>query len=120
MNFNFEKIKSKLSKAAVKTKETSGTMVEIAKLKYKLMEINSDIDENYLKLGKLVYSAEDDEDISDNVQIISDAITSLIEAKNDMQSRYDDLVSKKQCPKCGTRLEKEYDFCPKCGYSFEE
>ena len=120
MKLDFEKLKSKLSKAAVKTKETSGTMVELAKLKYKLMEIKSNIDEKYKELGKLVYCADDDTDISDSVNKISDEITALIESQNDMQSRYDDLINKKQCPKCNARMEKDFDYCPKCGYNFED
>ena len=118
MNFNFEKIKRKLSKAAVKTKETSGTMVEIAKLKYKITEIKCNIDDNYKAIGKLVYNASDDEDISAGISELREKITSLIEAKNDMQSRCDELVNKKQCPECESRIEKDFDFCPKCGYKF--
>lgn len=119
MKFNFEKLKSKLSNAAVKTKETSGTMVEIAKLKYKLLEVNSNIDDNYKSIGKLVYNSSDDEDISEKLKELSDKLTILIDTKNDMQSRYDDLLSKKQCPECEARMEKDFDFCPKCGYKFE-
>ena len=120
MKFDFEKIKSKLSKAAVKTKETSGTVMEIAKLKYKLVEINSDINDNYMAIGKLVYNASDDDDISDELTRLSDDITALTEAKSDMQSRYDELINKKQCPNCDARMEKDFEFCPKCGYRFEE
>jgi len=120
MKIIIEKVKRKLSKAARKTKETSGVVVEIAKLKYKLAEINSDIDDNYIAIGKLVYNSTDDEDISEKLNNLSEQITSLLEAKNDMQSRYDELINKKQCPKCSAKMEKDFEFCPKCGYKFDE
>ena len=120
MKFNFEKIKRKLSKAAVKTKETSGIMVEMAKLKYKIVEIKCNIDDNYKAIGKLVYNAAEDEDIRCEVNKLREKLASLIEAKNDMQTRYDELINKKQCPKCENRIEKDFDFCPKCGYKFED
>ena len=118
MNFNFEKIKKKLSKAARKTKETSGVVVEIAKIKYKLVELNSDIDDNYIAIGKLVYNSTDDDDISEKINKITQELNGLLDAKNDMQSRYDELINKKQCPKCNVKMEKDFEFCPKCGYKF--
>ena len=53
MKFDFNDIKKGFTKAAKKTKETSETVVEVAKLRYKLTEIKSDIDENYRKIGKI-------------------------------------------------------------------
>ncbi len=120
MKINFEKIKKGLTKAAQKTKETSETMVEAAKLKYKLVEIKSDIDDNYMMIGKLVYEASDDEDTKERISEISEDITSLIEARDDMQQKLNELINKKQCPECGTKMEKDFEFCPKCGHNFEE
>lgn len=120
LNFNFNDIKKGFKKAAKKTKETSETVVEIAKLKYKLVEINSDIDDNYMMIGKLVYNAAEDEDITDKLKELCDEITSLTEKRNDMQDNYNELVNKKQCPQCDAKLEKDYEFCPKCGYNFDE
>ena len=115
MKFNLNDIKRGFSKAAQKTKETSETVMEIAKLKYKLVEINSDIEDNYKKIGKLVYNAAEDEDITENLKELCDEITSLTEKRDDMQENFNELVNKKQCPKCGMKLDKDFEFCPKCG-----
>lgn len=120
MKIDFENIKKGLTKAAKKTKETSETMVEAAKLKYRLVEIKSDIEDNYMMIGKLVYESSEEDDISSRINELSDEITSLIEARDDMQEKLNELVNKKQCPKCDARMEKEFEFCPKCGHSFEE
>lgn len=120
MKINLNDIKRGFSKAAKKTKETSEVVVEIAKLKYKLVEINSDIEEGFKKIGKLVYNASEDEDITEKLKEICDDITSLSEKRDDMQENYNELVNKKQCPKCNMKLDKDFEFCPKCGHSFEE
>ncbi len=120
MKINMENIKKSLTKAALKTKETSGTMVEVAKLKYKLVEINSDIDDNYMMIGKLVYEAAEDDDIGEKIAEISADIKSLLEARVDMQEKLNELINKKQCPQCEAKMEKDFEYCPKCGYNFED
>ena len=118
MKFNFNDIKKGFTKAAIKTKETSENVVEIAKLKYKLAELKSDIDENYKKIGKLVYNADEDSDISEEIASICTAITEMSEKRDDMQENLNVLLNKKQCPECGMKLDKDFDFCPTCGYKF--
>ena len=120
MKINMNNIKKSLTKAAKKTKETSETMVEVAKLKYKLVEINSDIDDNYMMIGKLVYEAGEEDDISEKVAEHKTDIAALLEARSDMQEKLNELVNKKQCPKCDKKMEKEFEFCPKCGHKFED
>lgn len=119
MNIDFEKIKSTITKVAIKAKEKSGNMVEVAKNKYKLAEIKSSINEKYKEIGKLVYES-DEEDVTEKIEKICVEITELKEKAIDMQSVVDDILNKKQCPDCGERIEKSYTFCPKCGSNFEQ
>lgn len=118
MKFDFNGIKKGFTKAAIKTKETSETVVEVAKLKYKLAEVKTDIEESYKKIGKLVYNAEEDADISEEIAGICAEISDMTEKKNDMQDNLNNLLNKKQCPACEMKLDKEFEFCPKCGYRF--
>ena len=120
MKIDFTKIKKGFTIAAQKTKETSESVFEIAKLKYKLVEINSEIEENFKKIGKLVYNAGEEEDITEGIKELCEEITSLSEKRDDMQENFNELVNKKQCPKCGMKLDKDFEYCPKCGHSFEE
>lgn len=119
MKFDFDVIKKSVTKAAIKTKETSENMVEIAKLKYKLAELKSDVEENYIKIGKLVYNAEENDDISEALKDICAEIEQQTEKISDMQDNLNELLNKKQCPECNTKFDKEFDFCPKCGYKFD-
>ena len=85
MKLDFDIIKKSFTKAAIKTKETSENMVEIAKLKYKIAEIKSDIDDNYKKIGKLVYNADENADISEEIAAVCTEISALSEKMDDMQ-----------------------------------
>lgn len=94
----------------------SENLIEISKLN---MAISSDeklINEIYLKLGKKVFKDYKDNKILDN---------SLVEKCEEIEEINKDIASlkkkvlklkdKKQCKKCGETMEKEADFCPKCG-----
>ncbi len=120
MKIDFTKIKKGFTIAAQKTKETSESVLEIAKLKYKLVEINSEIEETFKEIGKLVYNAGEEEDITDQIKKMCDEITSLTEKRDDMQENFNELVNKKQCPKCSMKLDKDFEYCPKCGHNFDE
>lgn len=120
MKFDMNEIKKTLTKAVKKTKETSGTVVEIAKLKYKLAELKSDIDEKFKNIGKFVYNAGEDEDITEKLKELCLEIAELSQKKDDMQENLNELTNKKLCPGCNTKFEKEFGFCPKCGYKFDE
>ena len=96
MNIDFKKIKERITKTALKLKETSGNVVEVAKTKYKLSEIKSNIDDKFIEIGKLIYDSSD-EDITEQIEKICDEITELKAKYEDMQTIVDDFVNKKQC-----------------------
>ncbi len=115
MNFDFMKIKKEVAKTAIKAKKASANMVETAKYKFKLSEIKSDINEKYMQIGKLVYNSDEAEDIADKLQALCDEITSLKNSAQDIQATIDDMFNKKACSNCSTYVDKDFDFCPKCG-----
>ena len=119
MKFDFEKIKSSITKTMLKTKETSTNMVEVAKAKYKLSEIKSDIDDKYIEIGKIVYR-DDDDDATSRIEEICNEITELKSKADDLQVIVDDIMNKNSCPNCGEKVDKKYTYCPKCGTNFDE
>ena len=119
MNIDFEKIKDTIAKTAIKAKEKSGDMLEVAKSKYKLGEINSTIKDKYTEIGKLVYES-DDEGVTSKIEEICSEIADLKAKAEDMQMIIDDILNKKQCDSCGEKVDKKHAFCPKCGCNFEE
>ncbi|MBE7049571.1 MAG: hypothetical protein E7394_02230 [Ruminococcaceae bacterium] len=119
MKFDFEKIKSSIAKTMIKTKETSSNMVEVAKAKYKLSEIQSDINDKYIDIGKIVYRA-DENDSTERIEAICNEITELKSKADDLQAIIDDIMNKNTCEACGEKVDKKYTYCPKCGNSFND
>lgn len=120
MDFDFSKLKKQVTKTALKAKEVSGNMVETAKFKLKLSELKTYIDDKYIQIGKLVYNSDEDSDVTDKVQSLCDEITKLKEDAEKVQNLIDELLNKKTCPDCSASIDKDFDFCPKCGSNLNE
>ena len=119
-NFDFEKIKKGVKKTALKVKEVSGNAVETAKFKIKLAEINSNIENKYAEIGKVVYESDGSSEVAIKVQELCDEITALKTSADDMKEAISDLTNKKACPYCSASVDKNYTFCPECGKAFDE
>jgi Zn finger protein HypA/HybF involved in hydrogenase expression len=94
----------------------SENLIEISKLNLALSSDEKLIDEIYLKLGKRIYKDYLDNKIIDkglkDKCLEIETINKDIEGINKKILKY---KNKKQCKKCGTAMEKEAEFCPKCG-----
>ncbi len=119
MNIDFEKIKKTVTNTALKAKQTSENMVEIAKSKYKLGEIKSDINDKFTQIGKLVYDSSD-EDVTSKIEVICEEISELKSKAEDLENIINDIMNKKPCSACGEKVDKKYTYCPKCGENFDE
>lgn len=119
MNFDFEKFKESLYLTAVAAKETSLTVFSITKCKLKIMEIKSEIEDRYVMIGKIIYNKDDSDEAKEKINVLCNEITELREDVKKVQGIIDDNLNRKECPKCNTRSDKNFDFCPKCGYKFE-
>lgn len=114
----FDKLGQKASKAAKVTADKTGKIAKETKLKFKIGELKTQINDIYEEIGKKVYEKhirEEDicikkelEEQCTKIDVLSDEIDSLLkECLN--------LKDKKQCPKCYKEIEKEDKFCPHCG-----
>lgn len=117
MNINFNKIKRNVTKTVSKAKDVSGNMIELAKAKFRLSEINTDIEEKYIKIGKLVYNSDENGNVEDDISKLCDNITELKSEYENLKEKINDMSGKKVCPVCGEKNDKDYDYCPKCGNS---
>ncbi|MBC8545329.1 zinc ribbon domain-containing protein [Clostridiaceae bacterium NSJ-31] len=94
----------------------TGQAVELAKLKMNRMQINSEIQKTYEKLGAFVYkfhkSGEENQDLID---ICVDEIDSLIAKLNEISDKINELKSAIRCPECGAINDEEAIYCAKCG-----
>lgn len=114
----FDKIGKKASEAYKITADKTGKIAKETKIKLKINELKTQVNDVYEEIGKKVYEKHvREEDISikkdleeecTKIDVLSDEIDSLLK-------QCLDLKDKKQCPKCYAEIEKEMKFCYNCG-----
>ena len=114
----FDKLGKKASEAYKVTADKTGKIAKEAKLRMKINENKSNINDLYKEIGKKVYEKHvrqenidikaDLEEECAKIDILSSEIesclTSILELKD-----------KKQCIKCHAEIDENAVFCPKCG-----
>ncbi len=108
------KVKEAVANTAKKVAKISGEAVDYTKLRLKISEINSKLDEKYAKIGLAVY-----EDCSeDDIEPICEEISKLREELDELKLKLNEYKNNKVCPGCGNATEKENPYCPICGTKF--
>lgn len=115
----FDKLGKKASEAYKMTADKTGKIAKETKIKFKIGELRTQINEVYEEIGKKVYEQhvlegeisikKEIEEYCTKLDVLSDEIDSLLK-------QCLELKDKKQCPKCYSEIEKEMKFCPNCGY----
>lgn len=119
----FDKLGKKASEAYRVTADKTGKIAKETKLKIKMGDLKSKINDIYEEIGKIVYEKHVKKEQIDiekdlieqctNIDVMTDEIESLL--KECLE-----LKDKKQCSKCFTEIEKDVKFCPHCGMKQEE
>ena len=119
----FDKIGKKASEAYKITADKTGKLAKEAKIRLKIGELKSQINDIYEEIGKNVYQNHVNketinlkEKIEENCTRI-DIISAEIEAK---LKECLELRDRKQCPNCYTEMDKDVKFCPECGAKQEQ
>lgn len=114
----FDKLGKKATEAYKVTADKTGKIAKETKMKFRIGELRTQVNDLYEEIGKKVYEkhvrkeeicikAELEEQCT-KIDVINDEIETLL--KECLE-----LKDKKQCPKCFTEIEKDNKFCPKCG-----
>lgn len=114
----FDKLGKKASQAAKVTADKTGKIAKETKIKFKIGELKTQINDVYEEIGKKVYEKhvreedicikKDLEEQCTKIDVLSDEIESLL--KECLA-----LKDKKQCKNCYKEIEKEDNYCPNCG-----
>ena len=119
----FDKLGKKATEAYKVTADKTGKIAKETKLKFKIGELRSKIEEIYEDIGKKVYEKHVrkeeisvEEDLAEQCQKI-DNMSAEIEK---LLKECLDLKDKKQCQKCYKEIDKNMKFCPECGAKQEE
>ena len=119
----FDKLGKKATEAYRATADKTGKIARETKIKLRVGELKTQINDIYEEIGTKVYEKHTrEEDISikndleeqcTKIDVLSDEIESLL--KECLE-----LKDKKQCSNCYKEIEKEVKFCPNCGAKQEE
>lgn len=114
----FDKLGQKASEAYKVTADKTGKLAKEAKLKMKMNELKSQINEIYIEIGKEVYEhhiREKDYDIKNDLEEHCTKIDVISDEIESMQKECLELKDKRQCKNCYAKIEINVKFCPNCG-----
>lgn len=122
----FDKLGKKATEAYKITADKTGKLAKETKLKIKISDLKSQINDLYEEIGKNVYqkhiredeeaNKEIEEDINNlctKIDVLSDEIDSLLEQCLELKDR-------KQCKNCYKEIDKDDKYCPNCGAKQED
>ena len=119
----FDKLGKKASEAYKITADKTGKIAKEAKLRMKISEIKTQINEIYEEIGKKVYEnhiREEKVDLNKSLEEECMRIDVLSDEIEDKLKQCLELKDKKQCPNCYKEIDKNMKFCPECGAKQEE
>lgn len=112
----WDKFYKKVTKAANYTAKETEKYTEITKVKFNLMREKSRLEDAYKKLGELYYTQMKTSETDENaISLAYDKIEKSIVEIEKLSAQINILKDTKVCEKCGNKLEKGMDYCPKCG-----
>lgn len=114
----FDKIGKKASEAYKVTADKTGKIAKGAKIKMKMNELKSEIDDLYNEIGKKIYEKYVTNEEINIKQDLEEELTKIdvLSAQIDTNLKEClELKDKKQCEKCFTNIDKDANFCFNCG-----
>lgn len=113
----FDKLGKQATKAYKITADKTGKIAKETKLRFKINDLRSKIDDIYEEIGKKVYEAHliEDETINEELEGLCVKIDVLSDEIECLLNQCLELKDKKQCKNCFVEMDKEYKYCPNCG-----
>ena len=114
----FEKLTKKASETYKGAAEKTGKLAKEAKLKIKINENKSKINDIYEEIGKKVYqkhTSNEEVCIKKDLEEECARIDTLSSEIDSYHKEILELSNVKACTSCGEHMAKEAKFCPKCG-----
>lgn len=114
----FDTIGKKASEAYDVTTKKTGEIAKEAKLKMKISENKSKINDLYEEIGKKVYEKHVRQENIDIKTELEEECTKIDVLANEIESCQNSILKlkdKKKCPKCNAEIDSKAVFCSKCG-----
>ena len=119
----FNKISEKASTAYKVTAAKTGKLAKEAKLKLKMSNLKSQINDIYLDIGAKIYEKhllKEDINIKNDLEEECTKIDILTNQIAEILNECLELNNQKQCLKCFAKIDKDCKFCPECGTKQED
>ena len=112
----FDGVKGTVKKTAEKAYEKSGKLIEIAKLNFKINELESGIDKLYVQIGTKAYAGYKDGNFTvDDVKNICELIGSKHEEIEILKKQINEIKDIRVCKNCQSKISADAKFCCECG-----
>ncbi len=114
----FDKLTKKATETYKGAAEKTSKLAKETKLKMKISDNKSKIDELYKEIGKKVYqkhASKDDNCIKDQIEEELSKIDNLSQEIDSYHDQILELSNEKVCVKCKEPMDINAKFCPKCG-----
>lgn len=95
--------------------EKTAKYAEIAKIKVKIIDTQSDIEILYKKLGKSIYNASNNNGTASEIESDISQINEKRKKLAELQEKLAELKNIKRCDSCGFEASSSGEYCPKCG-----
>lgn len=103
-----------VERGAKTVSDNSKKFAEKNKLKREVSTVESNLNADYIELGKALFAKicdDPENEFADTVSDIKEKNSRLAELRNMMMA----LEDKSVCPNCGAEIAKDQAFCDKCG-----
>ena len=116
MENTFSDFKKTFTRTVNKLTKQSGKLLEISKVTLAISGLNSDIKDEYEKIGKIIYEGYKNNDApSQDVTAHCELIDAKLVEIETHRQKLGELKNKKVCQHCKAEVSSESAFCAKCG-----
>ena len=118
----WDKLTKKASETYKGASEKTSKIAKETKLKLKMNENKSKIEDLYIEIGKKVYQkhvAKEEVRVGEDIKEECGKIDELAHQIEDYERQIWDLSDNKQCSNCKSKISKDVTFCPNCGMKQE-
>ena len=114
----FNKIGKKASETYKVTAEKTGKLAKEAKLRMKMNENKSDIEDLYKQIGKKVYEKHLTDENINIKELLEEEVTKIDVLSDEIENILKEIMSLKdvkQFTNCYEKIDKSANYCPNCG-----
>lgn len=119
----FDKLGQKASEAYKITADKTGKLAREAKLRLKMSNLKTDINNIYEEIGKKAYEKHTLKENIDFENYFEQELTEIDVLSEQIETILKELLELKdqiQCENCHTNIDKDCKFCPNCGTKQEQ